>query len=233
MKARKWLSNSKEVLEAIPEGKRAKELELNESELPSVKTLELMWKAESDVFVFRGPGRSIENMTKRNILSKIATLFDPLGFILPVIISAKIMLQELWTLGVSWDELVPQNVANGVADWLSGLQNLQKLEVPRCIKSTNDKDQQINTFVDASNDTYAAVVYLRSSDGEQKTVRLIASKTRVAPLKSVSISRLELMAAMLGLQITISIVTVLNYDIKEVTFWSDSIDVLWWARGRS
>ncbi|XP_033116625.1 uncharacterized protein LOC117116658 [Anneissia japonica] len=189
MKARKWLSNSKEVLEAIPEDQRAKELKLNESELPSVKTLGLMWKAESDVFVFRGPGGSIENMTKRNILSKIATLFDPLGFISPVIISAKIMLQELWTLGVSWDELVPQNVANGVADWLSGLQNLQKLEVPRCIKFTADKDQKIHTFVDASNDAYAAVVYLRSSDGEQKTVRLIASKTRDIMVATQAISK--------------------------------------------
>ncbi|XP_071816656.1 uncharacterized protein [Apostichopus japonicus] len=232
MSARKWLSNSKKVLEAIPVEHRAKEIKITDSEWPSIKALGLTWLAESDVFVFKGPDRSLEKMTKRNILSQLASLFDPLGFLSPIITTGKIMLQEIWSSGVRWDEEIPQELASKVKAWVSDLQNLDKVVVPRCIEYESGKTS-IHVFTDASKDAYAAVAYARSETNSGVTVRLIPSKTKVAPLKALSISKLELMGAMLGLKLAGSISSVLCYRLEDVVFWVDSQNVLYWIRGRS
>ena len=97
MLARKWLSNSAKVLEEILIQDRASEVEIGKDPLPTVKTLGVTWLPEEEVFTFKAnPPESGFEFTKRNFLKKIATLFDPVGFLAPFTIRAKTMLQEMW-----------------------------------------------------------------------------------------------------------------------------------------
>ena len=94
--------------------------------------------------------------------------------------------------------------------------------------------QTLDTFVDASQDAYGAVVYSRATyESGAVSIGFVAAKSRVAPLAATSIPRLELMAAVLGLRMARSISRVLNASLDQATFWSDSMNVLWWIRGRS
>ena len=93
---------------------------------------------------------------------------------------------------------------------------------------------QLHVFTDASEDAYGAVVYshCEGEDGIQLT-NIVAAKTRVAPLEAVSMPRLELMHAKIANKLGFSPAQVLGVPTTEVTYWSDSTDVLWWFRGRS
>ena len=108
MKARKWLSNSTAILAHIPESERAADVQLQSSELPMSKTLGILWSAETDNFTFAVAGMGEEFLvTKRSFLSKLATVFDPLGFVAPVLVTGKILLQRMWAAGLDWDQTPP------------------------------------------------------------------------------------------------------------------------------
>lgn len=174
-------------------------------------------------------------LTKRNFLSKIAAVFDPLGFLSPFIIRAKILIQEMWTTGCDWDEIVDETLTEKAQLWFGELAGLVHLRIPRCLKKRLEVELvQLHIFVDSSEVAYGSAVYTRHvyTTGEV-TCQLVMSKSRVAPLKATSIPRLELMAAVLGVRLAESVAKVMNIDIHEGIFWSDSMDVLWWVRGRS
>ena len=100
MEARKWVSNSKQVMEAIPEEHRTSELVIRDEGQPVTKTLGISWFSEEDTLSIPAPVMSASvSVTKRNVLKKIATVFDPLGLISPAIIKGKMLLQMLWSRG--------------------------------------------------------------------------------------------------------------------------------------
>ena len=112
MKARKWLSNSPEVLTKIPQELRAYEINLKDS-LPTAKTLGILWRAQQDVLTFQAKKLPEEDkLTKRIILSKVAGVFDPLGLAGPFVVCAKILLQEMWTKGLDWDEPIDHELSS-------------------------------------------------------------------------------------------------------------------------
>ena len=156
MYARKWLSNSKSVLKKIPEMDRASEVDLDGGYLPSVKTLGLVWAADPDQFSFN-VNLVDENLeiSKRNFLKKIATLFDPLGFITPYTIRANFLLQEMWACGYDWDTTLPNELKLKAHDWFKELHNLREVVVDRCIRERESNfvvSESFHTFVDASQD---------------------------------------------------------------------------------
>ena len=111
MHPRKWLSNSKKVLREIDMKDRAKQVDLSMDDLPSVKTLQVVWSASSDQSSFSAaPLAEDIVLTKRKFLSKISTLFDPLGFITPFVVRAKILMQEVWISGIDWYDQLPENI---------------------------------------------------------------------------------------------------------------------------
>ena len=118
LEARKWISNSPEVLAEIPDEDRASEIVINDGQNPMTKTLEIAWKSQTDEFKISTSEAPQPQLTKRNILRKMATIFDPLGLVSPFIVVAKILLQELWTRGYGWDDKIADEIALRIADGL-------------------------------------------------------------------------------------------------------------------
>ena len=231
MEARKW--NSPKVISATPEEDCATQLNLIDGDR-SVKTLGLSWESKEDVLPIATAGVPQDlTLTKRNVLKTIAAIFDPLGFVSPFVVVAKILLQELWTRGYDWDDVILDETGDKLSYWFEQLGSLETLRVPRCLRESRKVlTKKVVTFVDASTQAYGAVVYslFEYEDGTVSS-RMIASKSKVAPLKPVTVPRLELMAVILGLRLTQNISRVLGISVKTVLFFSDSKDVLWWIRG--
>lgn len=135
MHAHKWLSNSSNVLSAIPPHERKSEVDLDRDQLPCIKTLGVWWLAEEDIFTFMEhvPDKSMP-YTKRNFLKKIATLFDLIGFLAPFTIRAKMLLQDMWTFGLEWDDELTEPLMNCARAWFSELETLREVKVPRCLQ---------------------------------------------------------------------------------------------------
>ena len=229
MHTHKWLSNSPVVLSKIPLQDRVNKMNLDEENLPSVKTLGVMWIAAEDVFTFESQVNGEFELTKRNFLKKIAALFDPLGFLSPFTIRAKVLMQELWIHGLDWDEKLPKELSTKIALWFGELVLLPTIKVPRCLQLKRQvRLVSLHVFADASEEAYGAVVYQKTEyqDGTI-SVCLVASKSKVAPLQSVSIPRLELMGAVLGSKLAQTIASVLTVEKNSITFWIDSACVLY------
>ena len=234
MYARKWVSNSEKVMAEIPIEDQAEQLTIADNKDLVVKTLGIEWDSKSDTLNL--PTSKVSSdipMTKRNVLKKIAAVFDPLGFISPFVMVAKVILQELWARGYEWDEIIVDEIANRIAAWFVQLQEVAAIQIPRCLCAHKQvASREVVTFVDASLKAYGTVVYLRCmyEDGSCSS-RLIASKSKVAPLTPITVPRLELMAAILGLRLTQNVLQALSMSMQDATFYSDSTDVLWWIRG--
>ena len=237
MHARKWLSNSSRVLRDIPLQDRKAEVDLDADYLPSTKTLGVWWLSDQDVFTFRENAPSSDvKYTKRNFLKQIATLFDPIGFLAPFTIRAKMLLQQMWMAGLDWDEELTEPLTNAARAWFSELPELTLLQIPRCLLVGGKQidNVSLHTFVDASEDAFGAVAYVRYSyqDGTLST-NIVAAKTQVAPTIATSIPRLELMGAVIGVRLSTRIASVLELHMSQAVFWSDSQNVLWWIHGHS
>lgn len=196
------------------------------------KILGLTWDRAEDQFRYlvHLPQESSTSATKRLILSVIARLYDPLGWIAPSIIVAKTFIQKLWLAGVSWDDPIPEELQSEWSTYSNELEQLTKVHLPRWSgNSTSDSKVELHGFCDASKLAYAAVVYLRvvSRTGNIK-VTLLAAKTRVAPIKQISIPRLELCGATLLSKLLAEIAEVLSIQKCNVRAWTDSTVVLAW-----
>ena len=112
------------------------------------------------------------------------------------------------------------------------LVHLQLISVPRCLDPFHNSYQEIHGFCDASEKAYAAVVYLRCCQSDSVRVTIIAAKTKVAPLKQVSLPRLELCAALLLARLTESVVHAINL-VCPISAWSDSEVALSWISSSS
>ena len=235
MHARKWVTNSKAISDLISKDDKAVVFDVLAENVSAVKTLGLWWRAEGDTFEFKSSLSVVEKITKRIWLSKISTLFDPLGFITPFTIRARILVQQIWVKGYTWDEVVDNEIKCACLAWLKELSPLPEIKVSRRLYMSNDADTtEFHIFVDASGLAYGAVCYVKTVSNSGKIATcLVCSKTKVAPLKAVTIPRLELMAATLGVQLGQTVSKALNFSINSFNFWTDSMNVLWWIRGCS
>ena len=161
-------------------------------------------------------------------------MYDVLGWFAPVIIKMKILLQRLWESKLDWDEAVPEAIESVWSKWRSQLQSLSRIHIPRCYipKDVQVTSLQLHGYCDASEDAYAGVVYLRMEDTNGNIhVALVASKTRVAPLKRLTIPRLELCGAQLLTKLLSHVRNTLNIPIEDVTAWTNSTIVVHWLDG--
>ena len=194
------------------------------------RTLGIQWNTSSDKFLY-DLTMATKCLTRREILSTIASTFDPLGLIAPFIITGKMILQQCCKRNLGWDEKLPADLSNQWLDWLSTLEALNSIEFPRSYKPSDFKmvtKAELHSFSDASNDAYGAAIYLRLVDSEGNvSVTLIHAKARVAPSNITSIPRLELQAAVLATLLTDFVHKELTgYDIGKIYYYTDSQIVL-------
>jgi len=234
---RRWCSNKANVLKDVPEEDRVSGVNIEESELPSMKALGVQWDAGKDVFTYAVKEIEGTVFTKRALLSRIATLFDPLQYLAPFVIRTKMMLQEAWLRGLDWDEEFPDDLKVSVKKWMDELPSLKRVQIPRCYSAAGTeraKHVSLHTFSDASQAAYAAVTYIRYEQIDGNTeISFVAAKAKVTPIKAISIPRLELMAAVMGVRLADTITAILNVPADQRLFWSDSMDVIHWVQGQS
>ncbi|XP_062566817.1 uncharacterized protein LOC134229115 [Saccostrea cucullata] len=142
----------------------------------------------------------------------------------------------MWNASLDWDDPLSDGLVMKAEKWLKELTELSLIAVPRCLRLCHGEfvSTYLHTFVDASQDAYVAVVYQRCiyEDGNV-SVRFVTVKSKVAPLTAVSVPRLELMGAVLGTRLTLSVISALELDIEQCTFLTDSMNVLCWIKARS
>ncbi|XP_047541815.1 uncharacterized protein LOC125074530 [Vanessa atalanta] len=226
----KWKSNSKEILAKIWKAKGNTDEELRIKVDDTTKILGLTWDPRGDFFRYSVDlAPQEEPVTKRRIISDISRLFDPLGWLAPCIIAAKILIQKLWLAGIGWDEQVPTNLINEWITYRKNLTALQNIKIPRWIHTSNKYQRELYGFSDASKVAYAAVVYLRVVDDVGNVyVSLVTAKTKVAPIKQVSIPRLELCGAVLLAKLMVEVAEVMKVERSQLHAFTDSEVVLAW-----
>ncbi|GFT24246.1 integrase catalytic domain-containing protein [Trichonephila clavipes] len=159
---RKWVSNDPDVLATIPEELKAVDSKQTIEDDQPVKILGIAWLPDVDNFTFTITVNETDVWTKRKVLSEVAKIFDPLGWLAPSVVISKIFLQELWSHHLSWDEELPDSLARQWRIFQEQLPLLTNIKIPRCILIPQAIDVQVHGFCDSSEKAYCAVIYIRS-----------------------------------------------------------------------
>ncbi|XP_047988401.1 uncharacterized protein LOC125228007 [Leguminivora glycinivorella] len=235
---RSYASNSELLMRNIdPEERATGPSHLGEKQQT---VLGMTWDPETDTLgyntkMLRVPDdvkRYERSPTKRELLSAVMSVYDPLGLIAQYMISAKIIFQRVWTKGTDWDERLPAEEAEDFFRWLRALSDVSALRIPRRYATpTGAVRRELHIFSDASTEAYSAAAYWRVSNDEEETqVSLAIAKSRVCPLKVMTVPRLELTAAVVGVRLAETILREQRYPVTKVTYWTDSMVVLGWVR---
>ena len=185
------------------------------------KILEIKWNVETDQIVV-----SLEEVaqiavslepTKRNIVSLVGKFYDPLGILAPIVVKFKMFLQTMCEAKLEWDQLLPVNLLSQWQKLSASLLEAQSISIPRCCTEQADAELISYTlcgFCDASLGAYGAVVYLLMETDEWQSVKFLAAKTRVSPLRKQTIPRLELLSALLLARLVTSISKSLENELQ-------------------
>ncbi|KAL1447525.1 hypothetical protein WDU94_012237 [Cyamophila willieti] len=228
---RKWTASHREVLGELP----VEDLEKPHiwSEDQSVKVLGLQWSPGSDSFSYSISvnNSNVDPITKRQVLSVIASIYDVNGFISPITVYLKMFMQKLWLdKDLSWDSTLSEELQVMWTKIMTQLEDIKKINIPRYFLCENYKSVSLVGFADASGKAYAAVVYIRvMSANDEVKIHLVRAKTKVSPLKVLTIPKLELCAASLLVRVLDSLSFLHSrINIDNTYLFSDSSIVLAW-----
>ena len=204
------------------------------------KVLGINWDTSKDNLIFElntiGENGLKLDITKRNILRISASYFDPVGFICPVVLQAKLLFKDICSMKTDWDDPVDRIISERWCNHLTDLKYTNDVIIPRYIYEHDDNviSAELHGYCDSSKDAYAAAVYIRArTSNDNIRTKLITAKSKVAPLKIESIPRLELMSCVLLSKLISSVKLALEKDIvfsREIC-WSDSEVALYWIKG--
>lgn len=234
---KKWSSNNAEFMRSIKPSERSSNVHLDLNIDGTTKALGIAWNLRTDKFEYNSSTHSESmNITKRSILSDIQKLYDPLGWIAPLLVMTKIFIQRLWMEKYSWDEEISQSLIDEWRTIKRDFKNVNGIRIDRWLHTFNKEKEsiEIHGFSDASMQAYAAVVYCRvvNSDGTITTT-LVAAQTRVAPLKTISLPRLELCGAVLLSRLLKQVTQAMKLSMSQVFTWTDSTIVISWLLGET
>ncbi|XP_078493996.1 uncharacterized protein LOC144749513 [Ciona intestinalis] len=227
-KLTKYLSSSRYVMDKLNQSELSPSLKtLNVACLPTDKTLGIFWNTQTDAFEVKVNVKE-KPATRRGLLSMASQVFDPLGFVQPFLLPVKRVMQQLCEGGIGWDQPIPQHQEDKWFKWVEGLANLESIRVPRWLGLCNtNRSVELHCFCDASELGYGAVCYFRVvSDVGDITCSFVMGKSRVAPLKVVTIPRLELCACVVGVKLVRQIVEESQHQVNRVILWTDSTSAL-------
>ena len=233
----KWTTNDTKVLDAIPNAERSKKAQHLLDGSSNDRVLGVQWRVKEDKFTF-DVNLPQKPCTRRGILSTIASLYDPLGFAAPVTLEGKLILQSLCKQKAEWDQHINEQEIERWTSWLSQLSALNEVQIERCFKPDSFGPiavVQIHNFADASCYAYGASSYLRLiDDAGNVSCSFLLGKSRVAPIKAVSIPRLELTAAVLAVRLDVLVRKELTLPAGSDSFyWTDSTAVLFCIRNQA
>ena len=231
---RNFISNDFETITDIPSDRRihTSVREIEDKTVDNEKVLGIFWNTDRDTIEFKV---NLDKMpkevrlerrlpTKAEVLSFLMSTYDPLGLIANITIHGKILMQELHKTTVEWKNAIPEKLYPQWKEWLEIVKTAANISIPRCMTDGNSSFVKLHTFVDASDRAYAACVYLQTPT----TIALISAKSKVAPIKLLSIPRLELQAAVLGTRLVDTVKEEMRLQVLSNTMWSDSQTVLAW-----
>ena len=251
MPVRKFYTNSPLVLSKIDPELLAKQIRFNETNdviYENGKVLGMQYDAtENDCLVFTSKFQNMDDFilwknrgtetkvkdnewTKRLILRAAASVFDPLGLISPFTVRAKVLLQRIWNLKISWDEPLPDEIIKKWFDWLGDVFLISQIKIPRWSGLKKSSQLQLHIFCDASEEGFCVAIYTRVKNGNDIKTTLLLSKSRVSPLKAESISRLELIACVLAVRMCSVVRETYPATPENTYFWTDSEVCLHWIR---
>ena len=229
MQLREWTSSSVEVRE---EWERDGSLSLSSSKSTS-PLLGLTWNLSDDSLSLSEVTTLGEVSTKRQLLGIVSGIYDPLGFLGGYTLQGKILVQMMWKSAINWDASLPEEITKLVKIFLSEIPLIPTLKIPRWyfkISHTSSSSFSLHLFCDASGKGYGCCVYLRTVNGNSIGVSFVVSKNRVAPLKEISLPRLELMACLLGSRLLTCVRRI--FPSVDVFCWTDSRIALSYIRGK-
>ncbi len=229
MNLREWRTNSEDVNGAIAKADLVKDV--------TIKVLGHTWNSETDTLAIQKSAvlNKEMTMTKRNVLRQVASVFDPLGLFAPVTVRGKVLLQNVWRKHLEWDEAMD---SEDTSEWLkvkSDLLKIENLEINRCVsisKPQEEKTYKLVCFCDASGKAYAASVYLLQETENATKSDLMFCKTRLAPVKSMTIPRLELLAVLIGVRCVTFVEGQLKLPLESIVLMTDSQCVLQWISAK-
>ncbi|XP_045541882.1 uncharacterized protein LOC123723347 [Papilio machaon] len=230
-KLRKWSSNAEPLITELPHENQDMELlQLPHDE--TRKSLGVLWAPCYDHFTFKISVKENGTPTKRFILSEVSKIFDPLGWLGPIILKMKLLIQQLWIKNIGWDSPLDECYTNQWIEFQKQIKSVENINVPRwmgCMKKTK---VELHGFCDASEKAYGAVVYSRVKTINGYIVTLLQAKSKVAPIKQkITLPRLELNAALLLARLLKKIRDTLRCDQIDLNMWSDSMITLGWIKG--
>ena len=168
-------------------------------------------------------------ITKKQVLSIISKLFDPIGHTSPALIIPKLAMQDLWVKKLNWDEPVPEQTEREVRKWINEVGCLAEIDIPRRIMD-NARSYQLHCFCDASANAYAAVIFARIQTDEKVVIRFLLAKAKIAPLSRPTIPRLELLSCLIGARLVRTLMEALDLEDADWYLWSDSSTALAWIK---
>lgn len=230
-KLAKWISNEPAILDRGAAQESA-EKSLDHADDPSI--LGLKWDPKHDTLMINVRTRvQPRNITKRQLVSECARIYDPLVFLAPTTITAKRFIKEAWAAKIGWDESIPAEMQNRWDAFYASLHALAELRIPRWLGCAAKTESQLHIFADASQTAMGAVAYLVVRNGSKIHSNVLMSINRLAPKAEITIPRMELSAAVLAVQLKNKLAS--NEACKDVDtyFWTDSTIVLHWLRKES
>jgi hypothetical protein len=234
-----WASNDSKLLEMVQpqavSSNCSKDLAHHLGAEDPEMVLVIVWRPSSDLLSFRVKITDII-YTRLGLLSKVAGLFDPLGASAPMTVKAKIKLRELGVKGLRWNDAVATDDKIWWCQYFEEIEKLKMIEFPRCLFPEEDNivRMELHTFTDASEEACAASCYTRIvySDG-RVVIQYVKAATKLAPLKTISVCKLELNAALMGSRLANFVQTALRRRCDVRYFWTDSSTVRNWVRAVS
>ncbi|XP_003381924.1 Pao retrotransposon peptidase superfamily [Trichinella spiralis] len=229
----KWVSNLGAVLADVPSedilGKNTR----------TSKILGIVWDSANDELVYSvlSDVDPWSRDTKRQLISVTAKVYDPLGHLSPYIIRAKVVFQKLWKKGLNWVDELPSDLQKEWQTWKMELCDILDIRILRCLipfpGSTMNK-VELHAFGNASETAYGAVVYVVVNKEDNSSIsNVVMAKSRVAPLKKMTLPRLELMAAQMVAKLITFVKDTLKIRIYRLTCWIDRKTTLCWIKGSS
>ncbi|XP_037529398.1 uncharacterized protein LOC119406739 [Rhipicephalus sanguineus] len=240
MRLHKWMSNDHDLVNFIEDGNVTRS-NANAEPPAATKVLGVAWNAQTDNFEYNMTSLldflNTRADSKRFVLQVSARIFDPFGFIAPTTLYVKILFQRLWELGAGWDDPLPEEMRAEWDCWCEELQCIKGVSIPRVIARDfrhEETEKVLHIFCDASPKAYGAVAYVAcKSPLGTITISLIVAKSRVAPLKRLSLPRLELMGALIGARLCRYVVKALDLQNAATILWTDSTVAMHWIKGNA